>query len=241
MINTIIKRLKRRHDKFGIYYRRMTGPYRIVVVTDASSANKTSSFATEGIVIGLCPDRLSNIKVDKTDYLDETLVPTLTGYFHILHASSQKSKRISHSTSHAETLAAAKGIPMGQIIGLRLTEPEAVHMYHVRRPLDLQEMLDAGRLPIPIDAWIDCMDLWELCCGLRGTPQDKSQRLGVLSLREERRTLRLRRLFHTRTSWMLADMLTKSTGVDSRSLLELITSGCWTVRSPIRVRQGFGK
>ena len=102
-------------------------------------------------------------------------------------------------------------------------------------------MLDAGRLPVPVDAWIDCMDLCELCCGIRGTPQDKSQRLGVLSLREERRTLRLRRLYHVRTTWMLADMLTKATGVDSRSLLELITSGVWTVCNPIRVRQGFGK
>ena len=53
LINTVIKRLKRKGDNFGIFYRRMTGPYRIVVVTDASSANKTSSFATEGIVIGL--------------------------------------------------------------------------------------------------------------------------------------------------------------------------------------------
>ena len=146
-----------------------------------------------------------------------------------------------NSTSHAGTLAAAKGTPLGQIIGLRLTEPEVMHTYNIKRPLELQEMLDAGRLPIPVDAWIDCMDLWEFCCGLQGTPQDKSQRLGVLSLREERRTLRLRRLFHTRTSWMLADMLTKATGVDSRSLLELITCGCWSVAAPIRVRQGFGK
>ena len=241
MINTVIKRLRRKNDRFGIYYRRMVGPYRIVVVTDASSANKTSSFATEGIVIGLCPERLTTIKVDRHDYLEEDLVPLLSGFFHILHATSQKSKRISHSTSHAETLTAAKGIPLGQIIGSRLTEPEVMHTYNIKRPLELQEMLDAGRLPIPVDAWIDCMDLWELCCGLRGTPQDKSQRLGVLSLREERRTLRLRRLFHTRTSWMLADMLTKATGIDSRSLLELITCGEWSVCAPIRVRQGFGK
>ena len=241
MINLIIKRLRRKNDKFGIYYRRMVGPYRIVVVTDASSANKTSSFATEGIVIGLCPDRLPTVTVDKHDYLQEDLINYLNGFFHILHATSQKSKRISHSTSHAETLAAAKGIPLGQIIGLRLTEPEVMHNYNIKRPLELQEMLDSGRLPIPVDAWIDCMDLWELCCGLRGTPQDKSQRLGVLSLREERRTLRLRRLYHVRTTWMLADMLTKATGVDSRSLLQLITCGVWSVEAPIRVRQGFGK
>ena len=72
MINTVIKRLRRKNERFGIYYRRMVGPYRIVVVTDASSANKTSSFATEGIVIGLCPERLTTIKVDRHDYLEET-------------------------------------------------------------------------------------------------------------------------------------------------------------------------
>ena len=138
MINLIIKRLRRKNDKFGIYYRRMIGPYRIVVVTDASSANKTSSFATEGIVIGLCPDRLTAVTVDKHDYLEDNLVYQLSGYFHILHATSQKSKRISHSTSHAETLAAAKGIPLGQIIGLRLTEPEFMHTYNIKRPLELQ-------------------------------------------------------------------------------------------------------
>ena len=177
----------------------MVGSYRIFVVTEASSANKTSSFATEGIVIGLCPDRLVTITVDKHDFLEENILSALCGFFHILHATSQKSKRIPHSTSHAETLAAAKGIPLGQIIGLRLTEPEVIHMYNIKRPLELHEMLDTKRLPIPVDAWIDCLDLWELCCGLRGTPQDKSQRLGVLSLREEGRTLRLRRLYHART------------------------------------------
>ena len=122
-----------------------------------------------------------------------------------------------------------------------MVEPQVMHTYNIKRPLELQEMLDAGRLPIPVDAWIDSMDLWDLCCGLRGTPQDKSQRLRVLSLREERRTLRLRRPFHTRASWMLVDMFTKATGVDSRSLLEMITSDCWTVQAPTRVRQGFGK
>ena len=157
MINTIMKRLRCKGEWFGIYYRRMKGPYRIVVVTGASSANKTSSFATEGIVIGLCPDRLDKINVDKHDYLEEHLAPQLCGYFHILHATSQKSKRVSHSTSHAETLAAAKGIPLGQIIGLRLTEPEIIHAYIIKRPLELQEMLDAGRLPVPVDAWIDML------------------------------------------------------------------------------------
>ena len=81
-------------------------------------------------MIGLCPDRLVTITVDKHDYLEENLVSALCGFVRILHATSQKSKRISHSTSHAETLVEAKGIPLGQIIGLRLTEPEIIHTYN---------------------------------------------------------------------------------------------------------------
>jgi hypothetical protein len=239
--NNLVRRLKKNSDKFGLYYRRITGPFRIVVVTDASSANKTSSFATEGITIGIASDKMPEIHCDKHDYLDDSLIKHLSGKLHVLHVTSQKSKRISHSTSHAETLVCAKGIPMAQIIGLRLTEPEIVREKKFIKPLELQEILDAGKLAIPIDCFVDCMDLWELACGLRGIPQDKSQRLGVLSIREERRTQRIRRLHHIVTKYMLSDMLTKATGVDSRSLLELISSGTWTLSGPVRVRHGFGK
>ena len=88
---------------------------------------------------------------------------------------------------------------------------------------------------------IDCMDLWELSCGMRGIPQDKGQRLGVLAIREERKSLRLRRLFHFNTQWMLADQLTKFLGYVSPTLMELISSGHWTVAGNVCVREGFGK
>ena len=81
---------------------------------------------------------------------------------------------------------------------------------------------------------------WELACGYRGIPQDKGQRLGVLVIREERRSLRLRRLYHITTHYMLADLLTKYLGYVSKSLHELETSGFWTIRGPLRVMQGFG-
>ena len=163
---------------------------------------------------------------------------------HVLAATSQKSKRISHSTSHAETLAAAKAIPIGQLGALRLAEPElcAQHGYRQKRlaPLQLLDLQEKGLVPIPHDHVIDCMDLWELSCGLRGIPQDKSQRLGVLHIREERRQLRLRRLYHLPTAYMLADMLTKREGADSKTLLQLASSGFWNVGGHARVRQGFG-
>ena len=103
--------------------------------------------------------------------------------------------------------------------------------------LDVQE---SATVPLPVDSFIDCMDLWELACGLKGIPQDKSQRLGVLSIREERRCLRLRRLYHIRTRWMAADQLTKVSGQDSKELYRLVSSGYYDIKDKVRVRQGFG-
>ena len=241
-INACIKRLKRTQSRMGVWFRRMTPPYRVVVVTDASSANKKSSFATEGAVIGLMEDRIvAKPTMLKDDYMTTDDVALLGGLFHTLVATSQKSKRVSHSTSHAETLSAAKSIPVGQLISLRLSEPDFVISHErVLTPLLLMELQDSGKAVVPVDVMIDCMDLWELATGLRGIPQDKSQRLGVLSIREERRTLRLRRFMHLRTHWMLADLLTKHSGYVSKSLHELLSSGHWSVESDIRMRQHFG-
>eukprot|EP00959_Pyramimonas_sp_CCMP1952_P039340 823522-Pyramimonas_sp.AAC.1 len=52
---------------------------------------------------------------------------------HILTGSSQKAKRISHSTSRAEALSAAKAIPLAQLVALRLCEPEVTTRKNVSR------------------------------------------------------------------------------------------------------------
>ena len=120
------------------------------------------------------------------DRLQDNLIRRLSGKLHALVVTSTKSKRVSHGTSHAETLAAARGVPMAHIIGMRLTKPEINILCGPQKPLQLQERLDRGQLSLPVDAYVDCMDLWEVCCGLRGTPQDKSQRLGILAPREKK-------------------------------------------------------
>ena len=143
--------------------------------------------------------------------------------------------------ANTETLSAAKSIPVGQLIALRFSEPDFVIRFErVLSPTFLMELQDAGQALVPVDVLIDCIDLWELSTGLRGIPQDKSQRLGILSIREERRTLRLRRFMHLRTHWMLADLLTKHFGYVSKSLHELLSSGIWTIESDVHMRQHFG-
>ena len=242
-INQVIKRLKSpNREKWGIWFRRLEPPYRCVTVSDASPATKKSDYATEGICATLAEDRLPRCTTDDNDFLDPSLVKFLGGKFHLLASSSTKAKRVSHSTSHAETNAAARTVPLGQLIGMRLTEPD-LYIYFNPKPLTpllLLQMDDSMHRLLPHDHLVDCMDLWELACGLRGIPQDKGQRLGVLAIREERRSLRLRRLFHVRTHWMLCDPLTKFSGYVSKSLFELLTSGVWTLDGTIRVRHQFG-
>ena len=85
---------------------------------------------------------------------------------------------------------------MGQLLAVRYSESDIIRTSPLRiTPQLLLELQDNAQIPIPVDLIVDCMDCWELCCGYRGIPQDKSVRLAILSLREERRSLRLRRLY----------------------------------------------
>ena len=55
----------------------------------------------------------------------------------------------------------------------------------------------------------DANDVFELCCGKRGVPQDKSQKLLILSLREKRLQGKIRRSYWINTLSMTANPLTK--------------------------------
>ena len=101
-------------------------PLHVFVVTDASGANKKSDHAVEGISLLVSEDRLKELHPDAWDYLPESASQYLGGKCHLMLASSTKSKRISHSTSHAETLAGARGLPMAQLLAIRYCEHEIV-------------------------------------------------------------------------------------------------------------------
>ena len=86
-----------------------------------------------------------------------------------------------------------------------------------------------NRLPmLPIDHATDCMDVFELATGAKGLSNDKTQRIVVMSIREDRLSGRVRTLMHWPTSIMLADGFTK-TGV-FRQLLFFATTGMITLK-----------
>ena len=62
---------------------------------------------------------------------------------------------------------------------------------------------------VPVDQVTACMDVSALCCGAKGVPSDKMQRIIILSLREDRLRGNIRSFMHWPTAVMLADRLTK--------------------------------
>ena len=70
----------------------------------------------------------------------------------------------------------------------------------------------------------DCMDLVERATGLRGCPQDRSQRLIVLSIRERRLLGKTCSTNHLQTQDMVANSLTKHDPSDTQ-MATLLSSG----------------
>ena len=81
--------------------------------------------------------------------------------------------------------------------------------FFVLKPRDLIALQEAVVQVIAVDHVTDCMDLFELVTGARGVSSDKSQRVAILALREDRMLGRVRYWLHFPTRAMIADALTK--------------------------------
>ncbi len=140
---------------------------------------------------------------------------------HVLHAHGGKAKRVSYSTSHAETLSMVNGLESTTLVMTRLSEL----MLRERSPtLDqLVKIQEGGNPMLSCDYYMDCKDLWELITGSKVLPQDKSQRLYILGIREARLTGKIRLMILVPTESMVSDALTKP--MLSPGLLMLLTSG----------------
>ena len=93
------------------------------------------------------------------------------------------------------------------MVNLRLTEILDKPHRHVSEAIRCHER---DRFIIPSDHMTDCHDMYDLISGNKPLPQDRTQRMYVMSLREERVSGRLRYLYKVPTESMLADAITKS-------------------------------
>ena len=218
--NNLIERAKRDKD-VAIYYRPFnTDQLRIVCVHDASAATATKNYAQEGVLVFLMEDHL-DIKQDHIVCTDEFVSKYVSGAAHLLHVQSSKAKRVSYSTSHGETLAAMNGLECATLISTRLSE-----ISHGHKQPTLQQLLaiqEKGNAHWPVDMMTDCRDYWSLSTGERSLPQDKSQRIYLLALREARACGRMRWNILTPTECMTSDALTKT--MESLCLRHFLSSG----------------
>ena len=87
---------------------------------------------------------------------------------------------------------------------------------------------EEGGFAIPIDHYTDCRDLFQLVVGEKGVPQDRYQRLYILSLREDRIKGTIRHFIWIPTAAMIADPLTKV--MICPNFYDLLTFGYWRWR-----------
>ena len=222
--NNVVKRAKDpRFKSLGLVYRHLdpNRPWRIMCIHDASAASKGRVYAHEGILILLAHDTLD--LEDKCFSISGEDFPCsrFGGSAHILWAQGNKAKRVSYSTSHGETLAAINGMESASLIALRLGEL----LVQERKPTlqRLAALQERGVPFLPVDAYTDCRDFFELSTGVKTMPQDKSQRIYIMAHREARLRGRLRWLILIPTECMTSDALTKP--MISASLNELMSSG----------------
>lgn len=221
-VNAVLAKALRDRKVNGLHFSNLTMPLKIVGIGDAGQASKRSLYAQEGKLVLLMSD---SQEVAEHEWLSASQAKALEGVGHPLFHSGKKATRVSHSTSHAEALSAIGTTQMAQLVSNRMTEPFAkmVLQKNIVTTRDLILIQANNWTLIPVDHVTDCMDLFELACGVKGLSADKNQRLVIASIREDRANKSIRRFMHFPTSVMLADGLTK--GGMFPQLLRYLTTG----------------
>ena len=219
--------LKRAQDKdfidVGLYFRKLDPRkgLRLACFHDSSSHTKEKAYAHEGVLIMLMEDHVKPRDGEYDITCTDAQAQLHGGHAHVLWSHGAKAKRISYSTSHAETLASISGHEAAVLVSVRISE-----MLHQSRQPTLQQLAaiqEAGNPQLAIDDYGDCNDVFQLVTGCKTLPQDKSQRIYVLSLRESRLAGRIRWMILTPTRSMAADALTKP--MLSKQMMMILTSG----------------
>ena len=204
----------------GLYFRKLRAPLRLACIHDSSAAGSVRQYAQEGVMVLLMEDHLRDFD-GYEEVMEDHQTHLMGGKCHVLWAHGAKAKRVSYSTSHAETLAAVSCMETSTLVAVRLGEL----LYTPKAPtIQSLLLLQEGGVPeLPCDGHTDCKDLYELASGSTSVAQDKTQRLYVMSLREARLSGRQRWLILTPTESMLSDALTK--GMVAPQMMCLLSSG----------------
>ena len=124
---------------------------------------------------------------------------------------------------------------ISNLIASRFSELDFYRVY--QRYVSVSDVLEMhlnSRHHIMIDLCTDAMNLFELLVHKKALPNDKHHRVGILALREDRLTRRIRNVYHLPTSIMLADPLTKH--MISKVFMLFVTTGTWSTITDKQIR-----
>ena len=122
--NAVVTKAKKYAAGCGLYFPPLKLPLKEATVADSSHATRESSYAQEGVMVLLGHDgRMEVVSSESPHYFHVFNAESdMSDYFHVLAVISHKAKRVSSSTSTAETLAATVGKEVSQLVAIRLTE-----------------------------------------------------------------------------------------------------------------------
>jgi len=128
------------------------------------------------------------------------------------------------------------------LLGNRFTEVDHFSVFgKFPAARDLFQLQLHGNHHIPVDMNTDAMNLFELICHTKSLPNDKHHRVGILALREERLTRRIRNIIHLPSGITLPDQLTKK--MISPIFMKYCTTGIWDTTlhgdKVVRIRHGI--
>ena len=171
------------------------------VFHDSSSFTKEKSYAREGVIVMLMEDNVTLID-GQYDVTCDDLGAANCGVME----PRQRGYRIQPvMLKHWQPFQAMKR-PSWLVFA-------SVRPLHPSERTTLQQLAaiqEAGDPQLPVDDYGDCNDVFQLVTMGKTLPQDKTQRIYVLSLRESRLSGRVRWMALAPTQSMIADALTKS-------------------------------
>lgn len=197
--NQVLKKMKALSYK--LVFKKLNFPLRMVVYTDASFGNRPDGGSQGGVVVGLAEDCVT----------DSAWCPLLW--------SSRKLRRVSRSTLGCETLAMVDGVDEGLALAYLCDEILGkacmVDKSGKPTPLDLICRKSRDSLNIPLDAVTDCKSLFDHINKNKKGVSEKRLIIDLWSLREDLSKGTLRSISWCRTDDMIADVLTKGTGLEN--------------------------
>eukprot|EP00971_Amphidinium_carterae_P350102 6491381-Amphidinium_carterae.1 len=211
-LNLVAKWLKTHPSE--IYYPRMSGPFQLVLVSDASfKGDDETRHARRGEVLLLCPRR-SN----------------LSGVVHVLDYSSKKIPRVTKSTYSAELHSLSSGVDHAILVAMMFEE--MMRSEWNKSLSAFEDYAAKGVLHVPITLVVDARSVYmSLTSKDVKLPEEQPLILLVLQLRELFMKGLVSRVCWCSTVDMIADGLSKNS-VSRDALLNLCKTARWRVQYP---------